>query len=166
VSQFLVGPLFQGRKPVWRTLLTTPVNYAAVVGVGLLATGSTLPLWLSNTIELLAGLAIPLMMLALGHALGSFKVQRLPVAAGIAAGRLGLGLLVGFAITLIFGLSGLERGVVLVQSAMPVAVFNYLLAARYDRHPEDIAGAVVVSTLVTFAALPALVLFALPATPG
>jgi hypothetical protein len=164
VAQFLVGPLFQGRKPVWQTLLTTPVNYAAVLGVGLLATGSALPLWLSNTVELLGGIAIPLMMLALGHALGSFKVQRLPVAVGIAAGRLGLGLTVGFAITQIFGLTGIERGVVLVQSAMPVAVFNYLLAARYDRHPEDIAGAIVISTLVAFAALPALLLFALPAT--
>jgi predicted permease len=162
VSQFLVGPLFQGREPVWRTLLTTPVNYAAVLGVGLLATEAKLPLWLSNTVELLAGLAIPLMMLALGHALGSFKVQRLPTAAGIAAGRLGLGLLVGYSITLAFGLTGIERGVVLVQSAMPVAVFNYLLAARYDRHPEDIAGAIVISTVVAFAALPALLLFALP----
>jgi len=162
VSQFLAGPLFQGRQPVWRTLLTTPVNYAALLGVGLLAMDATLPAWLANTIDLLAGLAIPLMMLALGHALGSFEVQRLPVAAGIAAGRLGLGLLVGYLITLAFGLTGVERGVVLVQSAMPVAVFNYLLAARYDRHPEDIAGAIVISTLVAFAGLPALLLLALP----
>ncbi|MEQ1802426.1 MAG: AEC family transporter [Gammaproteobacteria bacterium] len=165
VSQFLAGPLFQGRQPVWRTLLTTPVNYAAVLGVALLATDTRLPLWLGNTIELLAGFAIPLMMLALGHALGSFKVQRLPVAASLAAARLGLGLLVGWSITVAFGLTGIERGVVLVQSAMPVAVFNYLLAARYDRHPEDIAGAIVISTLVAFAALPALLLFALPAAP-
>jgi predicted permease len=165
VAQFVAGPLFQGRQPVWRTLLTTPVNYAAALGIGLLTTDTALPLWLENTVGLLAGIAIPLMMLALGHSLGSFKVQRLPVAAGIAAGRLGLGLLVGLGITLAFGLTGIERGVVLVQSAMPVAVFNYLLAARYDRHPEDIAGAIVISTLVAFAALPALLLFALPAAP-
>jgi len=164
VSQFLVGPLFQGRKPVWRTLLTTPVNYAAVLGVGLLATDTTLPLWVSNTVELLAGIAIPLMMLALGHALGSFKVQRLPIAGAIAAGRLGLGLAVGLIIAQAFGLTGIERGVVLVQSAMPVAVFNFLLAARYDRHPDDIAGAIVISTLVSFATLPALLVLALPAT--
>ena len=141
------------------------MNYAAVLGVGLLANNTALPLWLGNTVELLAGFAIPLMMLALGHALGSFKVQRLPMAAGIAAGRLGLGLIVGVAITLIFGLTGIERGVVLVQSAMPVAVFNYLLAARYDRHPDDVAGAIVISTLAAFAGLPVLLLFALPATP-
>lgn len=161
VAQFIAGPLFQGREPMWRTLLTTPVNYAAIAGVLLLSTGTTLPLWLANTVELLAGVAIPLMMLALGHSLGSFKVQRLPLAAGLAVARLSLGLAVGYAITLAFGLTGIERGVVLVQSAMPVAVFNYLLAARYDRHPEDIAGAIVLSTLMAFAGLPALLLFAL-----
>ena len=48
---------------------------------------------------------------------------------------------------------------------MPVAVFNYLLAARYDRHPEDIAGAIVISTLVAFAGLPVLLLYALAGTP-
>jgi predicted permease len=162
VSQFIAGPLFQGRQPVWRTLLTTPVNYAALLGVGLLATGVALPAWIANTVELLAGVALPLMMLALGHSLGSFKVQRLPVALGIAGGRLGLGLLVGSAIVTVFGLTGVERGVVLVQSAMPVAVFNYLLAARYDRHPDDIAGAIVISTLAAFAGLPVLLLLALP----
>lgn len=161
VAQFIAGPLFQGREPMWRTLLTTPVNYAAIAGVLLLSTGTTLPLWLANTVELLAGVAIPLMMLALGHSLGSFRVQRLPLAAGLAVARLGLGLAVGFAITLAFGLTGIERGVVLVQSAMPVAVFSYLLAARYDRHPEDIAGAIVLSTLMAFVGLPALLLLAL-----
>ncbi len=161
VAQFIAGPLFQGREPMWRTLLTTPVNYAAIAGVLLLSTGTTLPLWLANTVELLAGVAIPLMMLALGHSLGSFRVQRLPLAAGLAVARLGLGLAVGFAITLAFGLTGIERGVVLVQSAMPVAVFSYLLAARYDRHPEDIAGAIVLSTLMAFVGLPALLLVAL-----
>lgn len=162
VSQFLAGPLFQGREPAWRTLLITPVNYAAVLGVALLATDTALPAWLANTVELLAGLAIPLMLLALGYSLGSFAVARLPLATGIALGRLGLGLAVGLAITTAFGLEGAVRGVVIVESAMPVAVFCYLLAARYDRHPEDVAGAIVISTLVSFATLPALLLLVLP----
>jgi predicted permease len=162
VTQFLIGPLFQGRQPVWRTLLTTPVNYAAVAGLALLATGTQLPLWVGNSIGLLAGMAIPLMLVALGHALGSFGVQRLPVAAGIAATRLGLGFAAGWALTLVLGLEGTARGVVIIESAMPVAVFNYLLAARYDRHPGDVAGAILVSTLLSFATLPLLLLVALP----
>lgn len=162
VSQFLVGPLFQGREPAWRTLVTTPVNYAAVAGVALLATGTVMPAWLGNTVELLADLAIPLMLLALGYSLGHFTVARLPFATGIALARLCLGLAVGLGLVKFFDLQGAVRGVVLIESAMPVAVFCYLLAARYDRHPEEIAGAIVISTLVSFATLPALLLLALP----
>lgn len=52
------------------------MNYAAVTGIAMLATDATLTLWLGNTVQLLA----------LGQALGSFKVQRLPVAfAGLPA---------------------------------------------------------------------------------
>lgn len=53
VTQFLAGPLFQGRRPVWRTLLTTPVNYAAILGIGLLVTRTQLPLPLAQTVEIL-----------------------------------------------------------------------------------------------------------------
>ena len=44
---------------------------------------------------------------------------------------------------------------------MPLAVFNFLLAARYDRHPDDIAGAILVSTVLSFLTMPALILFVL-----
>jgi predicted permease len=133
-----------------------------VLGVTLLATDTVLPAWLGNTVQLLAGMAIPLMLVALGYALGSFTVKRLPVAATLAFARLGLGLAVGLGIVWLFGLEGTKRGVVLIESAMPVAVFNYLLAARYDRHPDEIAGAIVISTLASFATLPLLLLVALP----
>ena len=161
VAQFLIGPLFQGREPVWRTLLTTPVNYAAVIGVTLLGTGTAMPEWVANTVGLLAGMAIPLMLIALGHALGSFRIEHLSTSAVLGLSRLALGFAVGWLLTVAFGLTGTVRGVVIIESAMPVAVFCYLLAARYDRHPEDVAGAIVISTVVSFLTLPALLLFAL-----
>jgi predicted permease len=52
--------------------------------------------------------------------------------------------------------------VVTLQSAMPVAVFNYLFALRYDRSPQLVAGAVLMSTVAAFIVLPAL-LYLLPA---
>jgi len=162
VAQFVVAPLFQGRQPVLRVLLQTPIVYAALAGLLLLGTGTPLPAWLANTVGLLAGLAIPLMLLALGHALGTLSVANLPVALGLAALRLLLGLSVGLVVTEILHLEGVLRGVVIIQTAMPVAVFNYLLAARYDRHPGEVAGAIVVSTVLAFLTLPALLLWALP----
>jgi hypothetical protein len=161
VSQFVFGPLVQGRQSAWRTLRQTPMIYAAAAGVALLATGTAMPRWLSNTVGLMAGMAIPLMLLALGHSLASITVHRAPVSVGLAVTRLGLGFAVGWGLSEAFGLTGILRGVFLIESAMPVAVFSYLLAARYDRHPDDAAGAVLVSTLISFLTLPVLLLFAI-----
>lgn len=161
VTQFVFGPLFQGREPAWRTLVTTPMIYAAVIGVALLATDTALPRALANTVSLLGGSAIPLMLLALGHSLASFRVTRPGRAVGIAVFRLTLGFAVGLVVAEVLGLTGVLRGVVIIEGAMPAAVFNFLLAARYDRHPQDIAGAILVSTVLSFLTLPALLLFVL-----
>jgi predicted permease len=161
VTQFVFGPLVQGRKSAWKTLIQTPMIYAALIGIVLLATDTPLPETLANTVQLLGGLAIPLMLLALGYSLASFRVRRLGIALSLAVFRLTLGFGVGVGVSEIFDLTGTMRGVVIIESAMPLAVFNYLLAARYERHPQDIAGAILISTILAFLMMPALVLFAL-----
>ncbi len=161
VAQFVIGPLFQGRDPAWRTLLRTPIIYAVAAALLMLRFDFDMPAWLRNTVELLGGLSIPMMLLALGHALGSFRIERAGAAARIAVLRLGLGFGAGLALVQLLGLEGVTRGVVIIEASMPVAVFNFLLADRYDRHPADVAGAIVISTLVAFLLLPALLLFAL-----
>jgi predicted permease len=135
--------------------------YAAVIGVALLATGTPLPKTLGNTLQLLGGLAIPLMLLALGYSLATFRVARPGRAVALALFRLMLGFGVGVGVAEFFGLTGTVRGVVIIESSMPLAVFNFLLAARYDRHPEDIAGAILVSTILSFLTMPALILYVL-----
>jgi len=44
---------------------------------------------------------------------------------------------------------------------MPVAVVNYIFAVRYNRDPQTMASLVVISTLLSFATLPALLAFVL-----
>lgn len=161
VAHFVLAPLIQGREPAWRTLVTTPMIYTAFIGVALLVTGTPMPRAVSNTVQLLAGCAIPLMLLALGHSLASFVITRPGKALGIALLRLLLGFGVGVSVATLLGLDGALRGVIIIESSMPAAVFNFLLAARYDRHPEDVAGAILISTLLSFLTLPALLLFAL-----
>jgi hypothetical protein len=74
---------------------------------------------------------------------------------------LSLGALAGWAVAVAFGLTGTARGVVIVQSAMPVAVFNYLFAQRYGREPQVVAGMVMVSTLLSFLLIPLLLVYLL-----
>lgn len=157
VGQFTLTPILQSRSSPWRTFATTPVIYGALIGSMILTTDLKLPEWIATTIGLLGELMIPLMLLALGNTLGGLHAKRLPFAFGWGAARLALGFLVALLVSDAFGLEGVAKGVLILQGAMPAAIFNYLFAARYDRHPDDIAGIVLVSTLLSALTLPLLV---------
>lgn len=140
-----------------RTLLSVlkqPVLWAMAFGLALLFGDWPLPEWAANTVELLGGFAIPLMMITLGVSLGRLKVKRWRSSIVFSAVRIGGGLAVAWCVCSLLGLEGRERGVVLLQSAMPVAVFSYLLALRYERDPQEVAAIVVVSTAMAFVCLP------------
>jgi len=76
--------------------------------------------------------------------------------------RLVTGFVVGVGITLLLGLEGAARGVVILQSTMPIAVFAYLFASQNNRRPDEVAGTVVISTILSFLTLPLLLLYILP----
>jgi predicted permease len=159
VATFTVGLVLVTRSEggVGRRLLDItrqPVIYAMAVAVLLLVTDTELPRWIGNTLDLLGGIAIPLMTIALGVSLATLSIRSWQRSLLFSLARVGGGLLLGLLICELMGLTGVSRNVVLLQSAMPIAVFNYLLALRYDRHPEEVAAMVLVSTLVAFIGLP------------
>lgn len=137
-------------------LLKLPVFYAMGLGVLLLVTGWSLPKWLDNSVTLLSGFTIPLMMITLGVSLAQLKVAAITHSVMFSVLRIFGGLLLGWLWCEWMDIQGIARGVVLLQSSMPVAVFNYLLAERYDREPSEVAGLVVASTLISFVLTPVL----------
>jgi len=142
-------------------LIKQPVLWATAIAVVLVSTGSSLPVWLNNTTSILGGATIPLMLITLGVSLAQLKVAEwkhsLLFSLIRVLGGFGLAVLVAG----LFGLEGVDRGVLILQSSMPVAVFNYLLALRYHREPGEVAGMVVLSTLLAFMLLPFIVSFVL-----
>jgi predicted permease len=150
---------YSGASMPWRAL-RTPVPYAVALGLVLMATGATPPAFIVKTTALLGGFAIPLMMLSLGVSLAELGITRPARTLLLALLRFAIGLSVGYLIALGFGFEGAQRGVMMIQSAMPVAVFNYLFAAYYKRSPAEIASLVLVSSALGFASLPLLVYLA------
>jgi predicted permease len=161
VGQFTLVPLLQARASVGRTLLTTPVIYAAVLGVLVLITGVHPPEWASSTIRLLGDIMIPLMLLALGHTVAGLRARNLRRSFGLGAARLLIAFGAAVGVTMLLGMKGVAQGVLVLQGSMPAAVFNYLFAARYERDAEDVAGIVLVSTLLAALALPFVVSYVL-----
>ncbi len=161
VLQFTLAPALQDGRPALKALATTPVVYASALGVTLLATGTALPAWLDRTVGLLGGTAIPLALLTLGFALAEFRIRRASIAIGLGFGRLALGFGVALGVSELLGLTGIARSVLILTGGMPTAVVCYLLAERYGRDPDDVAGVVLVSTLAAALLLPLLVAYAL-----
>ncbi|WP_431858149.1 AEC family transporter [Azospirillum sp.] len=156
VAQFTIGPVTASGTLDLGRLARTPVIYAVAAALAVLLTGVKPPLWVTNTTTLLGNVAVPIMLLSLGVALASLRMNSLLRAGSLSAVRLVLGCAVGLAVADVMGLTGVMRGVVVLQSSMPVAVFNYLWALRYNNAPEEVAGMVLGSTALAFLGLPAL----------
>lgn len=159
--QFSVGVAIASGQAVLGSFLRSPIFYATLVAAVLVWFGWPLPTWAANTLGLMGGMAIPLMLLALGYALYGLKVQDAGRGLVYACLRLGLGFAIGVWVAELFALEGAARGVVILQSTMPVAVFNYMIAARYGDDQADVASTVVLSTLLSFLSLPVLLWYLL-----
>lgn len=140
-------------------ILKLPVLYAVGAAMVFMFTGLTPPAWVSNTVRILGGLTIPLMLITLGVSLAGLGIKSLPRSLMISLMRLVPGFLVGWGAAELLGFEGVARGVLIIQCAMPIAVFNYLFAVQYGNEPEEVAGTVVLSTVLSFATLPALLAF-------
>jgi hypothetical protein len=161
VMNFTIGQAIAAGTMSWRAIAKMPIIYAVALGLAVTESGIALPQFLGNTISLLGSITVPLMLLMLGVSLGSLRVSAFPRALMLSLLRVGMGAALGFAVTAIFGLHGAARAAIVMQSSMPAAVFNYLFALRWHNNPEEVAGVVVVSTLVTIATAPTLLYFLL-----
>ncbi|WP_277053128.1 AEC family transporter [Zestomonas thermotolerans] len=164
VGHFSLGLVLSGAERSPRKLLTHPILISLALALPLVYFDLQLPRWLSNTIGLLGGMTIPLMLITLGVSLASIRVQYIGHGLLLGALRILLGAALGWGIGAALGLGPLALGVLVLQSAMPVAVFNYLFAVRAGRSPEQVASLVLCSTLLAFLFLPMLLAALLPAT--
>lgn len=162
VAQFTLGLLLSGVERSWRRLLVNPTILSLGAALGVMLLDLELPRWLANTVNLLGGMTIPMMLITLGVSLASIRVQHLGQGLLLGALRILCGAGVGWLIGWLLGLSPLAQGVLVMQSAMPVAVFNYLFAVRANRSPEAVASLVMCSTLLSFVLLPLLLVWLLP----
>ena len=156
IVHFTVGQWVWSGSVSAGLLARTPLAYASVIAAAVLAFELPVPQWLERTTSLLGSFTIPLMQFTLGVSLAELHASHIPRSLALSVFRIGLGLAVGLSLAALLDLTGVARGVFILQCAMPVAVFNYLMAQRHGRTPGDVASVVVLSTLVSFGVLPLL----------
>lgn len=162
IFQFTVGIALSGNAASMRDLLRNPILISLFLALPIIFFDLQLPRWLGNTVSLLGGMTIPLMLLTLGVSLASIRLRHLGSGLGLGALRILLGAAVGWGIGAALALEPLTHAVLVVQSAMPVAVFNYLFAVRANRSPEQVASLVLCSTILAIGLLPLILAWWMP----
>ena len=161
LSGLTVGRGIYAGSTVFEALFRNPIVYAISISLVFMIGGIEPPDWLANTVQIVSGMAIPLMVVSLGVALSKIRVVGIGRAAALSALELAVGFAVGVALADLFGLAGVARGVLILQCAMPVALHNYVFAQVYRRSPETVAGMVVMSSLLACFTLPAVLWYVL-----
>ncbi|NKB53345.1 MAG: hypothetical protein GKR97_14165 [Rhizobiaceae bacterium] len=149
-----------------RELVRQPLLYSVVLVLVVLMTDTQLPPVVMITTGMLGDMMIPAMLILLGTSLATLKVTDLLPALALAVARLTIGVLTALIVIYLLDLSGIAAGVVFIMATMPSAIVTYVYAERYQQDPNRVAGAVVVSTILTFVCLPALVWAALHVSGG
>ncbi|MEL7255472.1 MAG: AEC family transporter [Pseudomonadota bacterium] len=169
VVVFAVSAMIQFTFGIWLVsgggslvkMIQEPLVPATVLGAVFLVMDWETPQFLTNALELIAQMAIPIMLITLGVAVARLSIGALtrPMVLSVLKVMISAGCasLAGWW----FGLGPVAFGVLVLQVATPVAVTSYMLAEKYGAEADAVAGLVVVSTLMSVLTLPVILAFVL-----
>jgi predicted permease len=147
----------------WRGVVqafTRPMTVVVLPALLVNFADTDVPPVVERPIGLLAGAIIPVMLITLGIQLGRMSRPRLDldVARSLVA-KLAVQPLAAIGAVTLLGISGTPGGAVVLQAAMPAAVFTAILAIEQRTRPDETATIVMAGTLASVVTLPLVILY-------
>jgi predicted permease len=131
-------------------VLRQPTIYAVATALVVNLAQIQLPDFILAALTIPAQAAIPLMVIILGMQLAGTRAIEAPRLVGAAVfTRLVMGPIVGVALAILLGLTGVTRDVMIVGAAMPSAVFTIVMATEFNARPRLVSDVVITSTLAS-----------------
>ncbi|MEP3847123.1 MAG: AEC family transporter [Paracoccaceae bacterium] len=138
-----------------------PMVAATILGALFMFMDWQTPPFLTNTLELIGQMAIPLMLITLGVAVARPNPVGMGKAVALSFVKLVMCAGIAWVVGRWFTLDPIAFGVLVLQVATPVAVTSYLIAEKYGADSDAVAGLVVASTLLSVGCLPLILGFVL-----
>jgi len=143
-------------KIQWNKFLRLPPLWAMLIAFAWKAAAIPLPKLAFNFFTLIGQPTVPLVMIALGLYFDPSLNNLGKALIGIII-RMGLGLGIGILLAAVFGLSGITRTVVIVNSALPIG-FNTLIFANLENMDREFAATLVsISIFIALFYIPLLI---------
>lgn len=133
-----------------------PALYGAVLGLAVNLLQVKIPDLVMQPLNIIGAMVIPLTLLVLGHRLSSVRITDMPATMLASIIRVGVGLGMGLVAVTAFGLSGVSRSTVILDSAMPSAANTSIMAMKYHNEAELVASVVFVTTVASLLIIPLL----------
>ncbi len=140
----------------WMKFVKLPPLWGLLIGLTIRALQIRVPELGLGFLNLVGQPTIPLIMIALGLVFDP-KLHRLGAVMTAIFIRMGVGLLLGWLLTVIFGLQGMTRTIIIANSATPIG-FNTLIFANLENMDREFAAnAVSISILIALGYLPLII---------
>ncbi len=154
VLHFTLGAGVMSGKIDWRMVYANPLVWATVLGVACSQSKLVLPEWIQTSCTMIGSVLVPMMLMSLGVRLASSQVAdaRVGVQSGVLIMIVRLAAV--FLTLLLMPLQGMERGSLILFACIPPAVFNFLLADKFQVEPNKVASTVIVGHVLSLAFLP------------
>jgi predicted permease len=154
VLHFTLGAGVMSGKIDWRMVYANPLVWATVLGVSSSQLQIVLPAWVQTSCTMIGSVLVPMMLMSLGARLASSQIADFRV--GVQSGVLIMiaRLAAAFLTLWLIPLQGLERGSLILFACIPPAVFNFLLADKFQVEPNKVASTVIVGHVLSLAFLP------------
>lgn len=133
-----------------------PLIYAAALGLLVSMMAIKIPAPIGRAIDLLGEASIPTMLFSLGYKLSEIEISDVWISFLFGGLRIGIGFLLGLSAVWMLGMKSTAAGVVLIDAAMPPAVFNFVLAEKYRKDSRKVASIITAGTLLSIATTPLL----------
>jgi predicted permease len=151
---FTLGAWIIDHRVRFGRLLRNPMVWSTFAGFAFAIAHPPLPEWVAVSFKLVGDGLIPLMLLSLGVRLTGIRWNDawLGVVGGIVCPATGL--VVALALGPLLGLTELQRGLLVLFSALPPAVLNFMVAEQYRQEPGKVASIVLVGNLLAVVFVP------------
>jgi predicted permease len=151
---FSLGARITSVHAATRELLLSPLMIATALGFASAAAGLRPPEVLFAGMKLMGDAMLPMMLFALGVRLTLLRREDIPRGLLGAFARPLIGLAVALPLAWALDLNEAARGQLILFSALPPAVMQFLLAERYRQEPERVAAMILLGNALAVIFVP------------
>jgi malate permease and related proteins len=143
-------------KEIWMKILKMPILHGAFIGIVFQVLHLKVPLFLSQTIDLISQATIPTIMVVLGMqlaTLGGKKVEKSALSF-IVIMRMAASPILAVAIVSLLPISSTLGSILIILASMPTAANTTMFSLQFNTEPDLVSASTLVTTLLSIVTIP------------